>query len=81
MKTARSALADGVVPGGGAALLASVPALSNLVTADLDESFGVLALAHALAVPVAAMRLIFVVLLDGEAGVGSCRARALTEVR
>ena len=51
VKTARSALADGVVPGGGAALLACVPALANLAPSDLDESFGVLALAHALAEP------------------------------
>ena len=50
VRSARSALSDGVVPGGGAALLACVPALEALEV-DGDEAVGVKALAHALAEP------------------------------
>jgi chaperonin GroEL len=54
VRSARSALSDGVVPGGGAALLACVPALQALEVGG-DEAFGVEALAHALAEPMRAI--------------------------
>jgi len=52
VRSARSALSDGVVPGGGTALLACAPALCHRL-ADLgdDEAFGVRALVQALAEP------------------------------
>jgi chaperonin GroEL len=50
VRSARSALSDGVVPGGGAALLACVPALEALEVSG-DEAVGVKALAHALGEP------------------------------
>ena len=50
VRSARSALSDGVVPGGGAALLACIAALEALEVGG-DEAFGVKALAHALAEP------------------------------
>ena len=54
VRSARSALRDGVVPGGGAALLACVAALEALEVGG-DEGFGVKALAHALAEPMRAI--------------------------
>jgi chaperonin GroEL len=50
VRSARSALSDGVVPGGGAALLACVPTLDALELSG-DEAVGVKALAHALGEP------------------------------
>jgi chaperonin GroEL len=50
VRSARSALSDGVVPGGGAALLACAPALDALEVSG-DEAVGVEALAHALGEP------------------------------
>jgi chaperonin GroEL len=50
VRSARSALSDGVVPGGGAALLACVPALNALEVSG-DEAVGVRAFAHALGEP------------------------------
>jgi chaperonin GroEL len=55
VKAARAAVQEGVVPGGGAALLACVPALENVSTASDDECFGVQALAQALAEPMRAI--------------------------
>jgi chaperonin GroEL len=56
VRSARAALRDGVVPGGGAALLACVPALDCLRgSVDADESVGVAALALALAEPMRAI--------------------------
>jgi chaperonin GroEL len=55
VKSARSAMADGVVPGGGAALLRCIPALRELAGIGEDESFGVRALAQALAEPMRAI--------------------------
>ena len=54
--SARAAFRDGVVPGGGAALLACAPALERLA-GELagDEAFGVRALAQALAAPLRAI--------------------------
>ena len=52
--TARSALGQGVVPGGGAALLACVPAL-DAIDASGDEAAGLAALAWALAEPMRAI--------------------------
>jgi chaperonin GroEL len=54
VKSARSALQDGVVPGGGAALLACVPALEAMQLGG-DEAVGVAALAQALAEPMRAI--------------------------
>jgi chaperonin GroEL len=54
ISSARSALKDGVVPGGGAAMLACVPALDALEVSG-DEAVGVSALAHALAEPMRAI--------------------------
>jgi chaperonin GroEL len=48
--TARAALQDGVVPGGGAALLACIPPIEALPLTG-DESVGATLLAHALAEP------------------------------
>jgi chaperonin GroEL len=50
VRSARWALSDGVVPGGGAALLACVPALESLELSG-DEAVGVKTLAHALGEP------------------------------
>ncbi len=50
VRSARSALRDGVVPGGGSALLACIPALEALPVTG-DEAVGVRALAHALGEP------------------------------
>ncbi|HLZ32326.1 MAG TPA: chaperonin GroEL [Chloroflexota bacterium] len=52
--SARSALCDGVVPGGGAALLACIPAVAA-VAASGDEAVGIRALVHALAEPLRAI--------------------------
>jgi chaperonin GroEL len=52
--SARSALQDGVVPGGGAALLASSAALCG-IELDTDAAFGVSVLARALAAPLRAI--------------------------
>jgi chaperonin GroEL len=54
VRSARSALADGVVPGGGAALLGCIPALMALEVGG-DEAEGVKALVHALAEPMRAI--------------------------
>jgi chaperonin GroEL len=54
VKSARSALREGVVPGGGAAFLACVPALEALEIGG-DEAVGVKALAYALAEPMRAI--------------------------
>ncbi len=54
--SARSGFRDGVVPGGGAALLACVPALERLASELTgDEAFGVRALAQALSAPMRAI--------------------------
>lgn len=50
IRSARVALQDGVVPGGGAALVACIPAL-HCLGGDRDEQVGVDALARALAEP------------------------------
>ncbi len=50
VRSARAALQEGVVPGGGAALLACIPALEAMGTSG-DEAVGVAALAYALAEP------------------------------
>jgi chaperonin GroEL len=54
IRSARGALQDGVVPGGGAALLACVPAL-ECVRADGDAGVGVKVLAQALSEPMRAI--------------------------
>ncbi|HET6319344.1 MAG TPA: chaperonin GroEL, partial [Chloroflexota bacterium] len=51
VKSARAAVSDGVVPGGGAALLACSRPLLCLPDSSADERFGLQALAHALAEP------------------------------
>ena len=58
VKSARSGLQEGMLPGGGAALLACAPALAALERLDAelrDEAFGVRALASALAEPMRAI--------------------------
>ena len=50
IRSARSALAEGVVPGGGAALLGCIPALETLQPGG-QEAYGLKALAEALAEP------------------------------
>jgi len=56
VRSARSALSDGVVPGGGAALLACIPAVCRwLVDLDEDAAFGAQALAQALGEPMRAI--------------------------
>jgi chaperonin GroEL len=50
VRSARAAVQEGVVPGGGAAMLACIPALEALQLSG-DEAVGVAALAHALAEP------------------------------
>ena len=54
IRSARAALHEGVVPGGGAALLACVPALLCMKV-DADEYVGVTALAQALVEPMRAI--------------------------
>jgi chaperonin GroEL len=54
VKSARLALEHGVVPGGGAAMLACVPALEGIDVAG-DEGVGVRALAHAMVEPMRAI--------------------------
>ncbi len=54
VRSARSAVDEGVVPGGGAALVACIPALEAMDLAG-DEGVGVAALAHALAEPLRAI--------------------------
>ena len=54
VRSARSAVQDGVVPGGGAALLACIPALEGMAV-DGDEGVGVRALAEALPEPMRAI--------------------------
>jgi chaperonin GroEL len=56
VRSARSALREGVVPGGGAALLACIPALEGLAKQSSgDEVVGIAALAEALAEPMRAI--------------------------
>ncbi|MDQ3808720.1 MAG: chaperonin GroEL [Chloroflexota bacterium] len=55
VKSARAAAREGVVPGGGAALLACVPAVSGLAAPGPDESLGVMAVARALSAPLRAI--------------------------
>jgi chaperonin GroEL len=56
VRSARAALREGVVPGGGAAFLACIPDLEALqVTAEGDEKVGIRALVHALAEPMRAI--------------------------
>jgi chaperonin GroEL len=56
IRSARSALSDGVVPGGGSAFLACVPLLCRSVSDfEQDEAFGVEALASALGEPMRAI--------------------------
>jgi chaperonin GroEL len=57
VRSARSALREGVVPGGGAALLACIPALEAVQAGggDADERVGISALAQALAEPMRAI--------------------------
>jgi chaperonin GroEL len=50
VRSARSAVEEGVVPGGGAALVACIPALEAMEIGG-DEAVGVAALVHALAEP------------------------------
>jgi chaperonin GroEL len=50
LRAARSAVQDGVVPGGGAALIACIPALEALCL-EGDEAVGIQILAHALSEP------------------------------
>jgi chaperonin GroEL len=54
VRSARSAVDEGVVPGGGASLVGCIPALEALAIGD-DEAVGVAALAHALAEPLRAI--------------------------
>lgn len=54
VRSARSALQEGVVPGGGAALIACIPALEAMALSG-DEAVGVAALAQALAAPMRAI--------------------------
>jgi len=51
LSTARSAVEEGIVPGGGVALLNVIPALDKVQTANDDEKFGVDILRRALAEP------------------------------
>lgn len=53
IRSVRSALEEGVVPGGGAAYVACIPAVEALakVTEDTDQAAGVRAVAEALAAP------------------------------
>lgn len=51
LATARAAIAEGIVPGGGVALLIAGCALEHLASADDDERFGIQILRHALAEP------------------------------
>ncbi len=51
LRAARSALADGYVPGGGAALLHAAKSLDGLVGADCDEYAGIQIVRRALAQP------------------------------
>jgi chaperonin GroEL len=54
IRSARAALAQGVVPGGGAALLLCIPAVESMAC-DADEQVGARALASALAEPMRAI--------------------------
>jgi chaperonin GroEL len=54
VRSARSAVQDGVVPGGGAAMLACIPALEAMQVSG-EEAVGVRALAQALAEPMRAI--------------------------
>lgn len=51
VKSARLALQQGVVPGGGAAMLACIPALETLAMGSDEEAMGIRALTRALAEP------------------------------
>src|SRR6266545_258765 len=51
LSTARSAVEEGIVPGGGVALLNVIPALDKVQTINDDEKFGVDILRRALAEP------------------------------
>lgn len=51
LSTARSAVEEGIVPGGGVALLNVIPALDRVQTHDDDERFGVRILRRALEEP------------------------------
>jgi len=56
VRSARAALREGVVPGGGAALLACIPDLEAMdASAEGDEKIALRALAHALAEPMRAI--------------------------
>lgn len=78
VRSARSALRDGVVPGGGAALLACIPALEAMPVTG-DEAVGTSALVHALAEP---MRTILGNAgLDVSSTVHEARRRGANQVR
>src|SRR6266536_2721871 len=51
LSTARSAVEEGIVPGGGVALINAIPALDRVQTINDDEKFGVDILRRALAEP------------------------------
>jgi chaperonin GroEL len=51
LSTARSAVEEGIVPGGGVALINAVPALERVQTSNDDERFGVQILKRALEEP------------------------------
>ena len=51
LSTARAAVEEGIVPGGGVALINAIPALDNVVTNNDDEKFGVQILRRALEEP------------------------------
>ena len=48
LSTARAAVAEGIVPGGGVALINAIPALDKVQTCNDDEQFGVQILRRAL---------------------------------
>ena len=51
LSTARAAVEEGIVPGGGVALINAIPALDNVQTSNDDERFGVQILKRALEEP------------------------------
>src|SRR4029078_1036864 len=51
LSTARAAVEEGIVPGGGVALINAIPALDRVKTTNDDEKFGVQILRRALEEP------------------------------
>lgn len=78
VRSARSALRDGVVPGGGAALLACIPALEAMPVTG-DEAVGTSALVHALAEPM--RTIVGNAGLDVSSTVHEARRRGASQVR